>query len=32
MAGGMLLILVAAWLFVRIWWGHLPHTIANAVT
>jgi hypothetical protein len=31
-AGGILILLLAVWLFVRIWWGHLPHTIAAAVT
>lgn len=31
MAGGVLILLFAVWLFVRTWWGHLPHTIAKAV-
>jgi ABC-type nickel/cobalt efflux system permease component RcnA len=30
-AGGVLILLFAVWLFVRTWWGHLPHTIAKAV-
>lgn len=27
-----LLLLLAVWLFVRTWWGHLPHTVAQAVS
>jgi hypothetical protein len=25
---GLLLILIGLWLFVRTWWGHLPHLVA----
>lgn len=32
MAGTLLLLLLGAWLFVRTWWGHLPHVVAKAVT
>ena len=32
MAAGLVMLIVALWLFVRTWWGHLPHTIAKAVT
>lgn len=28
----LLMLLVGVWLFVRVWWGHLPHQIARAVT
>lgn len=31
MAGATLLILFAVWLFVRVWWGHLPHAILSKV-
>jgi ABC-type nickel/cobalt efflux system permease component RcnA len=31
MAGAILLILLGVWLFVRTWWGHLPHVLRNAV-
>lgn len=31
MAGAALLILLAAWLFVRTWWGKLPHAILSKV-
>jgi ABC-type nickel/cobalt efflux system permease component RcnA len=27
----LLILLVAVWLFVRTWWGHLPHKVAQAV-
>lgn len=30
MAGGLLLILLAVWLFVRTFWGGLAHRIAGA--
>lgn len=29
MAVSLLLALLAVWLFVRVWWGHLPHLIAT---
>jgi hypothetical protein len=29
MALTFLLLILAAWLFVRTWWGHLPHLIAD---
>lgn len=29
MALATLLLLVAVWLFVRVWWGHLPHLVAQ---
>lgn len=29
MAGALLLLLLGVWLFVRTWWGHLPHVIAT---
>lgn len=32
MAGGVIMLLLALWLFVRTWWGHLPHTIVKSVT
>ena len=31
MAGPVLLILLGVWLFVRVWWGHLPHVIAKGL-
>ncbi len=31
MAGGLVLMIFAVWLFVRTFWGHLPHKIAGAV-
>lgn len=31
MAGGLLMVLLAVWIFVRTWWGGLPHTLAQAV-
>ncbi len=32
MAGGLLMLLFAVWLFVRTWWGHLPYQLAKAAT
>jgi hypothetical protein len=32
MAAGLVLMLLAVWLFVRTWWGGLPHRLAGAVT
>jgi len=29
MAWSALLLIAAVWLFVRVWWGHLPHLIAS---
>jgi hypothetical protein len=31
MAAGLVLIILAVWLFARVFWGGLPHTIAQAV-
>lgn len=31
MAAGFVMILLGVWLFVRTWWGGLPHTLAQAV-
>lgn len=28
-SGALLLILLGVWLFVRVWWGHLPHLIVQ---
>jgi hypothetical protein len=30
-AGGLLLALLGVWIFVRTWWGGLPHTLTAAV-
>jgi hypothetical protein len=27
----ILALILAAWLFVRTWWGHLPHLLRGAV-
>jgi len=32
MAGGLVLLVLAVWLFVRTWWGHLPHLLVAKVT
>jgi hypothetical protein len=29
MAGGLLLVLLGTWLFLRVWFGHLPHLIVE---
>jgi hypothetical protein len=31
-ASGLILLLLGAWIFVRTFWGGLPHRIAGAVT
>lgn len=32
LAGGLLLMIAAAWLFARTWWGGLPHLLARRVS
>jgi hypothetical protein len=29
MYAGLLLLIVGVWLFLRTWWGHLPHLIVK---
>jgi hypothetical protein len=31
LSSGLLLLLLGVWLFVRVFWGHLPHKIVSAV-
>jgi hypothetical protein len=31
-AGALVLIVLAVWIFTRTWWGHLPHVLVAKAT